>query len=55
MYYREDIINGVLCYKHSPNGKWFEISKEALSKRVIEAEKELRVLKEYIEIIDKIS
>lgn len=38
MYYKETIIDGVLCFKLSPNGEWKEFSKETLSKRVMEAE-----------------
>jgi hypothetical protein len=38
MYYVEKVINGVLHYKTTPNGKWKPVSTEVLTKRVIEAE-----------------
>ena len=38
MYYKEEIINGILHYKLTPNGEWQEVSKETLSKRTKEAE-----------------
>ena len=41
MYYVEKVINGVLHYKTTPNGKWKPISVEELTKRVVEAERTL--------------
>ena len=31
MYYEEKIINGVLCYRTTPNGEWEQFTLEALS------------------------
>ena len=33
MYYAEKIINGILHCKHTPNGKWIELSKEKLTNK----------------------
>jgi hypothetical protein len=41
MYYKEDIINGVLCFKTTPNGEWREFSKENLTKRIKELEEKI--------------
>lgn len=35
MYYKEKIVNGVLCYKQTPDGEWIEFTKEMLTKRII--------------------
>ena len=32
MYYEEKVINGILCFKSSPNGAWIEYSLESLTK-----------------------
>ena len=38
MYHEEKIINGVLCWRGSPTGKWNEFSKEILTKKLMEAQ-----------------
>lgn len=32
MFYQEKIINGVLHFRNTPDGKWIEMSKEQLTK-----------------------
>ena len=34
MYYAEEIVKGVLCFKTTPKGEWEEFTKEQLSERV---------------------
>jgi hypothetical protein len=34
MYYEEQIINGVLCFRTTPKGEWVEFSKEALTAKI---------------------
>ena len=46
MYYQEKIVNGILCYKDTPKGKWMPLSIQELSKRVVSAELTLRSWKE---------
>lgn len=46
MYYQEKIVNGILCCKHTPKGKWIPLSIEELSKRAVSAESTLRSWKE---------
>ena len=45
MYYEEKIINDILCYRLTPNGKWIEYSLESLSKKYMEIKHELNNLK----------
>ena len=35
MYYKEEIINGILCYKLTPKGEWHEMTKEQLTKKLM--------------------
>jgi len=44
MYYTEEIINGVLMYKTTPNGAWKQCSIEKMSERIIKMKKEISVL-----------
>jgi hypothetical protein len=41
MYYVEKIINGILHCKHTPNGKWVELSKEKLTDKIVRMEARL--------------
>jgi len=38
MYYREEVINGVLCAQLSPKGEFRPLSAEALTRRLLIAE-----------------
>jgi len=40
MYYKEEVINGVLCWKGSPNGEWHPLTAKQLTERLIKAEAE---------------
>jgi hypothetical protein len=35
MYYEEKIVDGVLCYRWSPKGKWIEFTAKQLTERLI--------------------
>jgi len=50
MYYKEDYVNGVLCCKYSPNGKWIKLTKRQLTLRIIKLEEEKRLLVNRINI-----
>lgn len=39
MYYAEEIINGVLCYKTTPDGDWTPLSLTVLTERLTDAKK----------------
>jgi len=39
MYYREEIIDGVLCYKSSPRGEWTPLSAKALTNKIKDLQK----------------
>ena len=49
MYYREKIIDGVLCFQSLPNGKWHPISQEALTNRIVKLEQKDKDLRWLIE------
>lgn len=36
MYYEETIINGILCWRDEPNGKWCPCSAQKITKRLAE-------------------
>lgn len=36
MYYEEQVQNGVLCYRSSPNGEWIQMSAERLTAILLE-------------------
>lgn len=46
MYYQEEVINGILCFRTSPTDTWHEVSKKALTERVLRLVKELSLVKE---------
>ena len=54
MYYKEEIINGILHYKLTPNGEWQEVSKETLSKRTKEAEAKVWELTQLIQKMNEV-
>jgi hypothetical protein len=35
MYYKEEVINGVLCWKGTPGGEWIPFTPEQLTKRLM--------------------
>lgn len=44
MYYAEKIINGVIHFKHTPDGEWREKTPEALTEMVEKLRAQLRTL-----------
>ena len=46
MFYREEVINGVLCYKVKPTGRWIEFTSEELTSKLEVLEEKLYRLKE---------
>lgn len=41
MYYQEKVINGILCCRYAPSGKWIALSKETLTERLMKCNKAL--------------
>jgi hypothetical protein len=37
MYYEEKVIDGVLCYRTTPDGEWYQLSAQALTERLMNA------------------
>ena len=44
MYYAEEIVNGVLCFKTTPDGEWTPLSLTVLTERLTEANKRINEL-----------
>lgn len=43
MYYEEQVVNGVLCYRTTPRGPWHHVSAETLTTRLLAAQKQARI------------
>jgi hypothetical protein len=41
MYYKEEIIDGILCRKYTPEGEWKQFTAEELSERIVKLKKQL--------------
>jgi len=44
MYYREEVIEGLLCYKSSPDGEWKQVSEAELQSRLNSAKLQVATL-----------
>jgi hypothetical protein len=42
MYYEEQIINGILCYRNSPTSDWIEMTPKQLTSRIKKLKKEIK-------------
>lgn len=51
MFYKEEIINGVLCYQTTPHGKWKEFSKKALTEKHEKLKQILTYTRDNLEIV----
>lgn len=41
MYYKEEVVNGILCWKDTPNGKWNPFTSEQLTMQLMTAKRAL--------------
>jgi hypothetical protein len=48
MFHEEKIINGRLCWRSTPEGKWQEYSVEQVTAKLEEVKQELQELSEYL-------
>jgi hypothetical protein len=46
MYYEERLFNGLIQFRIAPDGDWYEMSKETLSRRLWKLQRELYEIKE---------
>jgi len=46
MFYEEQVINGVLCWRGTPNGEWTPKTPEQLTKLLVDARDEITSLYE---------
>lgn len=51
MYHKEEIIDGILCYKSSPNDDWHPYTLEALTDKIVSCRKERDAIAEELENI----
>lgn len=48
MYYKEEVIDGVLCAKYSPSGEFKPLTAKQLTRRLLIAESQLKNIAEQI-------
>lgn len=48
MYYREEVINGILCFKTTPNGEWKQVSAQEMTTRLLNAKDTIFQLQEVL-------
>ena len=44
MYYDEQVIDGVLCFRTNPKDKWTPFTRERLTSRILELQAKLNTL-----------
>ena len=49
MYYKEEIVDGILCYKHTPDGEWIPMSPEKMTRKIMQLRIEVEILKSKLE------
>ena len=51
MYYKEEVINGVLCFKTTPNGEWKQFTLEQLTNKIVNLKNEVSQLNKELEFV----
>ena len=41
MYYTEEIIDGILCWKDTPNGEWYQFTPEQLTDKLVKLNRDM--------------
>lgn len=41
MYYKEEIINGIMCFKHSKDGEWIPLCQKKLTRKILKMQLEI--------------
>jgi hypothetical protein len=54
MYYEEQIINGELYYRTSPDGRWNYMSREMLNEKLIDAKEEIKILQSRLSMYEEL-
>jgi hypothetical protein len=44
MYYKEEIINGILMFRNTPKGEWRQCSVEKMGQKIMDLEDEITAL-----------
>ena len=50
-YYKEEVVNGVLCWRESPNGTWIPMAPKAMTARIQRLEKELKYFQDRFKFV----
>lgn len=50
MYYKEEVIDGVLCFKNTPKGEWIPLDAEQLTRKIVKLQHEVNRLTHKLEI-----
>lgn len=53
MYYKEEVIDGILCCKHSREGEWIPLSQQQLTKKILKMKVEIEHLTHKLDIASK--
>lgn len=50
MYYREKIVDGIICCKGSEDGEWIPLSPEKMTKKILKMQVEIERLTHKLEV-----
>lgn len=50
MYYREEIVDGILCCKRSEDAEWLPLSREKMTKKILKMNVEIERLTHKLDI-----
>lgn len=50
MYYKEKIVDGVLCFQGVPDGEWIPLSPEKMTRKIVQLKIEVERLTHKLEV-----
>lgn len=53
MYYKEKIIDGILCFTTSKDGDWIQMSPQKLTKKIVRMKVEIERLMHKLEVASR--
>jgi len=51
MYYREKVIDGILCFQTTPNGEWKKLTSEQLTNKIVNLKNDVSELNKELEFV----
>ena len=51
LYYKEEVVNGVLCWRHKPDGEWIPMDPKAMTARIQRLDKELKYFQDRFKFV----